>query len=294
MDDTPDRYAYRCLPLTIANAHGWELLSPCGFKARWTGGDGADAVDIRLDPGMEGREAPVSLFGQGTITFHVEGLFRTPEGWNLWVGGSPNAAKDGIAPLGAVIETDWSPYTFTMNWRFTRPNHWVRFEENEPFCFFFPVQRQPMIEAVPVIRPLAEAPELEAAFTAWSQSRADFHAWVKANAPTAAADQWQKLYFRGVDPAGNACPVDHQTKLRPKPFRQPDGSNLDPPPMKARPEPPAALPPAARDAIAAAAKAPVSGSGADAMSRMRRSQIGFDVSLDPTATLPSKKPPFSR
>ena len=64
--------------------------------------------------------APLSAFGEGVLTFHINGLFRTPPGWNLWVGGSPNSPKDGIYPLTGVIETDWSPYTFTMNWRFTR------------------------------------------------------------------------------------------------------------------------------------------------------------------------------
>ena len=37
MDDTQDRFAYRCLPLSIANQTGWEILSPAGFTARWNG-----------------------------------------------------------------------------------------------------------------------------------------------------------------------------------------------------------------------------------------------------------------
>ena len=31
MDNTEQRYAYRCLPLSIANAHGWEILCAAGF-----------------------------------------------------------------------------------------------------------------------------------------------------------------------------------------------------------------------------------------------------------------------
>ena len=50
MTATPDSFAYRCLPLNIANAHGWEILSPCTFEARWTGGIGTGQVDI-LEPG---------------------------------------------------------------------------------------------------------------------------------------------------------------------------------------------------------------------------------------------------
>lgn len=218
MDETPESFAYRCLPLAIANAHGWEIMSPCGFEARWTGGSGAEAVEVRLDPGTELRMAPVSLFGQATVTFHIEGLFRTPPGWNLWVGGSPNHAKDGIAPLGGVIETDWSPYTFTMNWRFTRQDHWVRFEKDEPICFFFPVERNALLETEPQVRPIDEAPELKEQFERWSASRNAFQEQVRIDRPQAPADKWQKLYYRGVDPDGVKRIEGHQSKLRLAPF----------------------------------------------------------------------------
>jgi hypothetical protein len=220
MTATPDSFAYRCLPLSIANAHGWEILSPCGFRARWTGGAGAEAVEIVLDPGADPKSAPTSLFGSGTVTFHVEGIFRTSQGWNLWVGGPPNGMKDGIAPMAGVIETDWSPYTFTMNWRFTRPDVWIRFEENEPFCFFFPTPRGVLDGLRPELRPMEDEPALLRAFSAWSAARAAFQAWVQRNKPKAPADQWQKLYYRGLHPQGEAGAADHQSKLRLAPFRQ--------------------------------------------------------------------------
>jgi hypothetical protein len=93
MDETPHAFAYRCLPLNIANAHGWEVLSPCGFEAMWTGGTGTDAVVLRLDDNAPTDHAPVSLFGQGVLTFHVEGIFRTPPGCSLWIGGSPGSSR---------------------------------------------------------------------------------------------------------------------------------------------------------------------------------------------------------
>src|SRR3546814_11774394 len=46
MDDTPGRFAYRCLPLVIANQHGWDVLSPASFAARWRGGVGQDEIEL--------------------------------------------------------------------------------------------------------------------------------------------------------------------------------------------------------------------------------------------------------
>lgn len=214
MDETPERFAYRCLPLNIANAHGWEILSPCGFEAEWNGGSAPADVVVRPDPGTPAHRAPVALFGQGTFTFHVEGILRTPPGFNLWVGGSPNHAKDGIAPLGGIIETDWSPYSFTMNWRFTRPNHIVRFEENEPFCFFFPVERHLAESVRPRVVAIDEEPELKRQFEEWSRSRDAFHVEMAANPPDNPSAKWQKFYYRGMLSDGRPGIDDHQSKLR--------------------------------------------------------------------------------
>lgn len=220
MSETPESFAYRCLPLAIANAHGWDLLSPVGFKARWRGGVEQHQVEIVLDEGADPKKAPVSIFGSGVLTFHVEGIIRTSEGWNLWVGGPPNSMKDGIAPMGGVIETDWSPYTFTMNWRFTRPDVWIRFEENEPFCFFFPTPRNVLDRVKPELRPMEDQPGLVETFDSWSKSRADFQKWVEKTQPPHPADQWQKLYHRGLYPDGTPGPADHDAKLRLSEFRQ--------------------------------------------------------------------------
>jgi len=258
MDETNERYAYRCLPLTIANSHGWELLSPIAFEARWDGDIHMESVEVRMDPGYAEHLKPVSLFGYGTITWHVEGIFRTPPGWNLFVSAPPNRQKDAIQALGGMIETDWSPYTFTMNWRFTRAGQWIRFEENEPIAFFFPVQRGAVEDFQPKIERLEDAPELRAAFEKWSASRNAFQKWVVEANPAAAAEKWQKLYFRGLDADGKPGPADHQSKLRLPPFTFPDGRLMDPPearacPMRSRPEPAVGADQLPQDAKAAGA-----------------------------------------
>jgi hypothetical protein len=218
MDATPEAFAYRCLPLNIANAHGWEILTPAGFSAYWRGGARTEDVIIRSDKDMPSMSAPVSLFGQGTLTIHIQGLFRTPPGWNLLAGGSPNSAKEGIAPLSGVIETDWSPYTFTMNWRFLRRNHWVRFEKGEPICFIQPTPRDALERMNPKFVPLNDNPDAARQFAEWSQSRNSFQAEVAEKPPASGSDQWQKRYYRGLDMDDKAGVPDHRAKLRLKPF----------------------------------------------------------------------------
>jgi Family of unknown function (DUF6065) len=228
MDEAPEAFAYRCLPLNIANQHGWEILCPCTFDACWNGGKATEDVAIRLPREVDQDTAPVSLFGQGVLTFHIMGLFRTPPGWNLWVSGSPNRPKEGIYPLTGVIETDWSPYTFTMNWRFVRRNHWVRFEREEPIAFIFPLQRTALERVQAKFVPLETNPPLLEAFTAWSRSRTDFHALVSKDPPPSGSARWQKRYYRGIDMDDRLGTPDHRTKLRIAPFVPGEPSEAEP------------------------------------------------------------------
>src|SRR5580698_2996636 len=135
MDVFTARHPYRCLPLTMANTTGWEILCPMGFELEWNGG--VQQEDIVLWPDQQHpdfHEFAKSHFSHGVITFHTGYMFRTPPGWSMWCGGPPNHIKDGIQPLVGLVETDWLPFPFTMNWHFTRPGV-VRFEKGEPFCF---------------------------------------------------------------------------------------------------------------------------------------------------------------
>lgn len=73
MDDTPDRFAYRCLPLTIANTHGWEILCPASIEIYWNGGVGLSDLAVRpLEGSPEAAtDFAVSHFGSGIVTFHA-------------------------------------------------------------------------------------------------------------------------------------------------------------------------------------------------------------------------------
>src|SRR5579872_877170 len=105
MERTESGFAYRCLPLNIANAHGWLILNEAPFIAEWNGGAGLDAVTVH-PASPDGVMLGSSHFGSGVLTFHVNGLFRTDPSWDLLVTGPFNRPKDAIQPLSGIVETD--------------------------------------------------------------------------------------------------------------------------------------------------------------------------------------------
>jgi hypothetical protein len=210
MDATPERFAYRCLPLAIANQAGWIVLNPVTFSACWDGGPGLEAVAITFASGQADARV-LSHFGSGTFTIGIPFLFRTPPGINLWVKGPSNWFKDGAQPLEGVVETDWLPSTFTMNWKLTRPHHPVRFEQGEPICMLVPVSRGLAEGLRPERRRLAENRELAAQYNKWQRERSQFLDGLRQRAPDAVARGWQRDYMKGILPDGTRA-EEHQTR----------------------------------------------------------------------------------
>ena len=218
MDNTGESFAYRCLPLNIANAHGWSFHLQEDFVVHWDGGDGTDALTIKSDQDMSGTAG--SIFGHGVLTFHLHGLFQTPPGWNVIASGPFNEPKDGIYPLTGIIETDWSPFSFTMNWKMTRPGHWVSFKKGDVFCSVFPVQRGLLETIEPEFLPIESEPELQEEFDLWGKARDKFNKDLEKQGSFAQQEKWQKSYYRGQRPDGSPGAQDHVIKLRLKEFKK--------------------------------------------------------------------------
>jgi len=220
MDRFSDRHAYRCLPLSMANSSGWELLCPVGFTAEWNGGmTAADLVVTADHPFPDFDYFAKSHFAHGVLTLHPGYLFRTPEAWSMWVMGPPNHIKDGVQPLVGLVETDWLPFPFTMNWHFTRPGR-IRFAKGEPFCFITLAQDRSLESFELVQRRLEADSELFGQYEAWRKQRDDFNRAISRQNPEAMKAAWQRYYFRGEFPEETGpAPKSHVNRRRMQPLK---------------------------------------------------------------------------
>ena len=210
MDETNDEYAYRCLPLNIANQHGWAIYPKKNIVASW-GGDLStytESVKIYEDP----DKLACSHFGYGILTFSLPFLVRLDPGYSLYITGAPNHFIKGIQPCTGVFEADWAPYSFTMNWKFTHTNQPVTFTPNDPICFFFPVPRNIVPDTETKLSTLNEQDaEYKKMYKDFNTKRDNFNL---KDYP----DGWQKHYFQGLYADGTKCPFDHKTKLKASKF----------------------------------------------------------------------------
>ena len=197
--------AYRCLPLSIANQHGWAFYLKDDIQVSWDGTNNFDGVRIHKNYGNIAK----SIFGKGIITFSIDCIIRTPPNYNIYITGAPNFVKPGAHPLSGVYEADWAPYTFTMNWQLTDGYRVINFNKNDPICFFFPVLRNTVEDMIIIKKRIDTNPELLKQYNQFSNSRSKF---IEDKIKTPTSD-WQKHYFKGQYPDGSKCPFNHQTKL---------------------------------------------------------------------------------
>lgn len=206
MDAASNKFPYRCLPLSMANAWGWEILSSAKFVAEWNGDMRPGGVKVTC---VDGFGAPTAHFGEGTLTWHTGYMFKTPFPYGLYVTGMPNYPKPNVIPLSGIVETHWLPFTFTMNWQFTQPGTFSM-EIGEPYCQIFPVDMNVFDGVEAEIRTLhePEAKEFHDNYWQWNASRCEFLYGQRTgvNGP----DKWQKNYIRGTyvaNTSSSQCPV---------------------------------------------------------------------------------------
>lgn len=211
MDETIEHFAYRCTPMVIANATGWELLSPYHIEAEWDGRASNDGIIIKAKGDPEKvRRFVCSHFGNGVLTFHPGYVFRTSPGWAILARGLPNAFKPSIVPLEGLIETEWLPFTFTMNWRFTQPGKAI-FEKDEPFCFITLAPHGIIDQVTPRVSALGSDEALKSKYLDWKTSRKKFNAGLNDPASPETEQGWQKRYLAALEAPDRST---HKVKRR--------------------------------------------------------------------------------
>jgi len=201
MSDSREKFVYKCLPLNIANQYGWAVLSPVDFTISWESGTTPKDISIKIhEPGFDKKI--LSYFGETVFTIHLDFIVKTPENYSTYVRGIPNGQKPGIAPLDALVETDWLPFTFTYNFKVSSPGEYY-FKKGEPLFSFFPVERA-TVENFELVESFIEEDE---------HLFADFQEFNQHSKDRNFDDFYHRLYFKGKTPSKDVNIKNHTTKL---------------------------------------------------------------------------------
>jgi len=220
MDETANKFAYRCLPLLAANSLGWQIKIKSAFMVFWNGGMGLNDVTLKFPSESKRPSGSVlSHFGSGILTFSIPWLFKTSKGHNLFITGPINEPKNGITPLSGLVETDWLPFTFTMNWKITATNTPIAFYPGDTICQFFPYPRGYIEKFKAHKDSIKNHKEINEEYMEWATSRNEINKQIKDQTINQDTRKklWEKTYFRGEYKDGEKF-EEHQIKINSCPF----------------------------------------------------------------------------
>ena len=225
MDETPNKYAYRCLPLSIANCTGWDFFPPCNFIINWSGGSHKN--DLHINYEEEGHHFAASSFGSGIVTFHSGYLFKTDPGWDLLATGPINDPPPWGDALSGIIETWWLDFTFTFNYKLRAPG-WFEVSKDKPLARVIPIPHEIEIETRTI--DIYNDEEQLAKFDDWRVDRAlllhDLHKSFYDGKNTGLVElenpstHWEKTYYNGLTKDGEKQD-EHIIKRKYPSFKEP-------------------------------------------------------------------------
>lgn len=176
MDDTYNKHAYRCLPVSTANVNGWEVVLQQDIVVKWDGGNAVPKI-ISGDNYSETKNgvtydrliANCNKIGMIDISFGW--AFKTDPDYNVLITGSPNYFIEGAVPLTASIPSDWWPDPVDISWKLTKVNEEVTFPAGMPFAFITVYPRNLMPEMEVEVEYLWDKPKLIEERTAYSDAK---------------------------------------------------------------------------------------------------------------------------
>ncbi len=206
-------WAYHCLPLTMANRHGFVLRSLYSFRVRWNGGTGRSDVKVEMTHAKSERlhrraQVTKAQFGMGTFTVQYLWTLRTPRNVNLLTGPVPNYMIDGIVPMTAVVETDNLRRDFGFTLRVTRKNRWINVPMGSWLAWVMPYPRH-FIDGYR----FKSATQVVSSRVIEEERNASCYAgFLRRHVDKTNPSRLGRNYLKGTDPFGNKF-RDHQVKL---------------------------------------------------------------------------------
>lgn len=202
MDNTFDKHAYMCFPLSLTNRLGWGVSFPKDIKFIWDGIE--DSRDFRVKI-LEGEEYAYTGRAHGTVSFYSGFIVKTDENTTMMTMPTPNLFIRGIQSFTTLMSTSFYAGDFPLALKITEPNVEITIPAGTPVFTILPLS----------IRGLQDDYEME--ISEGSMSPEYYEELTKygeaAEEKNAKAD-WSKMYRDAVNYDGSSMGAHESKNIR--------------------------------------------------------------------------------
>jgi hypothetical protein len=136
MDETGERHAYMCFPLSVSNRLGWGISFPEDLSFVWDGITDTTSDHVKI---LKGDKYLYAGRGNATISFNCGLIFKTDELTTTLAMPVPNLFVRGAQCYTTLISTSFYMPTFPLAWRLTEPNIEITIPAGQPVAAILPI-----------------------------------------------------------------------------------------------------------------------------------------------------------
>jgi hypothetical protein len=136
MDETPNKHAYQCMPLSLANSLGWGISFPEDISFIWDGICDTTADHVKV---ISGNKYCFTSRGNATISFNTYLTVVTEESVTTLVMPVPNEFNENSQCFTNLISTSFFKSSIPIAWRITKPNVEIIIPAGTPVATIVPI-----------------------------------------------------------------------------------------------------------------------------------------------------------
>lgn len=136
MDETSEKHAYRCFPVTQANVVGWSIFSNQDIEFLWDGTNDQSPDHIEIISAPDGSYGGR---GQSSISFNTGLVFRTDQDVSLLTINPVNYFNEDFETMSNLISTSFYDNPLPLAIKARVPNKKVIIKAETPLATIIPV-----------------------------------------------------------------------------------------------------------------------------------------------------------
>lgn len=199
MDNTPDRHAYMCFPITLTNGLGWGIAFDRDIRAIWNGIEDTSPDNVTI---LEGDDLVHPKRGQGTISFNTGLVVTTDPDVTMLTMPVPNQFIRGIQTFTTLMSTSFYKGELPLAVKITEPNVEVVIPAGTPVAVILPISVSALQNDYQM-----EIVEGDLPFSYWDELRKYGEAAQEKNS----RGDWSKMYRDAINYDGSSMGT-HESK----------------------------------------------------------------------------------
>lgn len=136
MDQTAEKHAYRCFPVTQANMIGWSLSCSKDIRFIWNGINDQTGNNITI---LEGEDLCYTGRGQSTVSFNTGIAFKTEDNISLFTINPVNYFSDDFETMSSLMSTSFYNNPIPLAIKARSANKEVLIKAGTPIATIIPI-----------------------------------------------------------------------------------------------------------------------------------------------------------